>query len=197
MPRSIDALFPKTRQLILSAVLMQANRWWYLSDLAKHLGLSPSSLQRELKALTTAGILRRRTEGNRVYFQADTDCPFFPELRGIIVKTVGIVDVLADVLKPFRKKIEWAFVFGSIAKTEERSASDVDLMVIGDVGLAELSERLMKAEKRIGREVNPHVYSRKEVAKKLKEGHHFLSTVFKEDKIFVIGKADELEAAFK
>ena len=88
--RSIDVLFPRTRQLILSAVMMQPDRWWYLSDLAKHLGLRPSSLQRELRSLSEAGILRRRTEGNRVYFQAAKECPFYPELQGIIFKTVGL-----------------------------------------------------------------------------------------------------------
>jgi DNA-binding transcriptional ArsR family regulator len=74
--------------------MMQPERWWYLSDLAKHLGITPSSLQRDLSSLTRAGILRPREEGNRVYFQADPGCPFQAELRGLIAKTAGLVDIL-------------------------------------------------------------------------------------------------------
>jgi DNA-binding transcriptional ArsR family regulator len=86
---TLDALFPKTRQDILAATLLDPKRSWYLSDLARHLRTQPSSLQRELAALAEAGILRRRTDGNRVYFQADVDSPCFEELRGLMLKAGG------------------------------------------------------------------------------------------------------------
>src|SRR5437773_7488411 len=109
--KAIDALFPRTRQAILAATLLHPDRWWYLSDLAKHLVVRPSSLQRELAALTSAEILRRRRDGNRVYFQANPDCPFLPELQGLLVKTAGIVDVVRETLAPFAKRIDWAFIY--------------------------------------------------------------------------------------
>src|SRR4030095_12768690 len=118
---------------VLTATLLQPDRWWYLSDLAKYLGVSPSSLQRELAALVSADILRRRRDGNRVYFQANPDCPFLPELQGLLVKTAGMVDVLREPLAPFAKRIDWAFIYGSVARTEALAASDVDLMIIGNV----------------------------------------------------------------
>ena len=189
---SIDALFPKTRQAILATTMMRPDRWWYLSDLAKQLGRRPSSLQRELSALVRAGILRRRRDGNRVYFQADPDCPFRVELQGIMAKTAGLVDVLRGSLERLAKRIDWAFVYGSIARSEELSSSDVDLMVIGRVGLADLASALRDAERRLNRPVNPTVYARQEFAKKLKSGHHFLRTVLDGEKLFILGKADEL-----
>jgi predicted nucleotidyltransferase len=188
-----SVLFTATREAILCATMMHFQRWWYLSDLARHLRLRPSSLQRELRSLVDGGVLRKRTEGNRVYYQANPKCSYFSELRGIIIKTAGLVDVLREMLKEFQKDIDWAFVYGSIAKAEDRSDSDVDLMIIGNLGLSDLAVKLAKAENKIGREINPTIYSRKEVVKKVKEEHHFIKTVLSEDKILLIGKQDELE----
>jgi predicted nucleotidyltransferase len=176
---------------------MHPDRWWYLSDLAKHLEVRPSSLQRELSSLVAAGVLRRRRDGNRVYFQPDPACPFLDELQGLMVKTVGLVDVLREALTPLSKRIAWAFVYGSIARGEEISSSDIDLMVIGDVGLATLTTPLQRVEEQLQRPVNPTVYAQAEVAKKLQAAHHFLHEVFTREKLFVLGCADELETAFK
>src|SRR5207245_9892775 len=140
----IDALFPAIKKTILASMLMRPERWWYLSDLAHQLSVPPSSLQRALAALVGAGILRRRRDGNRVYFQPDPDCPFLPELRGLMTKTAGLLDVLREALAPFASSIRWAFVYGSIARSAERSSSDVDLMVIGQVGLAEIAPAIRK-----------------------------------------------------
>jgi uncharacterized protein len=192
---SLDALFPKTRQAILGAMLIDPARSWYLSDLARHLGVTPSSLQRELHSLTRGGILRRNADGNRVYFRTDPDCPFLSELRGIILKTVGLGNVLQECLDPLRDRIRVAFVYGSMARSEERSASDVDLMVIGSVGLSQIAPVLKKAEVSLGRAVNPSVYSAKEVVKKLSAGHHFLETILKGEKIYIQGDQSDLEAA--
>src|SRR5205807_417725 len=127
---AIDALFPGTRKAILATTLMHPERWWYLSDLARHVGQPPSSLQRELSSLVNAGILHRKRDGQRVCFQPDAECPLFPELRSLMIKTAGLIDVLRDALVPFTKSIRMAFVYGSIARSEERSSSDVDVMVV-------------------------------------------------------------------
>jgi len=193
--KSLDALFPKTRQAIFGAMLIDPARSWYLSDLARHLGVTPSSLQRELHSLVRGGILRRNADGNRVYFRIDPDCPFLSELRRIILKTVGLRNVLQECLDPLRDRILVAFVYGSMARSQERSASDVDLMVIGSVGLSQIAPVLKKAEVSLGRAVNPCVYSAKEVVKKLSAGHHFLETVLKGEKIYIQGDQSDLEAA--
>jgi DNA-binding transcriptional ArsR family regulator len=195
--RPIDALFPKTRQMILAAALTGPNRCWYLADLAKQLGVRPSSLQRELAALVAAGILKRRRDGNRVYYEPDPECPFMPELRGLLVKTAGIVDVLRDALSSQANRIRWAFVYGSLARGEERSDSEVDLMVIGDVGLADISPALKMARERLHREVNPTVYSTAEFTRKLQVGYGFHRGVLDKAKLVLIGDKRDLAAALE
>src|SRR5437016_1143340 len=123
----IDALLPRGRQGILSATLLQPERWWYLSDLARHLGVPPSSLQRELASLVAAGILLRRQDGNRVYVRPDPACPFLPDLQGLLTKTAGIADVLRETLHPFASQIQAAYLYGSLARGTEGSQSDADL----------------------------------------------------------------------
>jgi DNA-binding transcriptional ArsR family regulator len=195
--RPLDALLPKTRQAILAATLPRPEQTWYLADLAKHLRVRPSSLQRELAALVEAGILKRRRDGNRVYYQPDPDCPFMPELRGLIVKTAGLLDVLRDALAPLANRIRWAFVYGSVARGDEQSSSDVDLMVIGGVGLADLPPMLGRVRERLGRDVNPTVYSPAEFRKKLQAGYSFPRGVLDKPKLFVVGNEHELAAAFE
>jgi uncharacterized protein len=156
------------------------------------LGRRPSSLQGPLAALVSAGILHRRKDGNRVYFQADPACPFLGELQGIIAKTVGLIDVLREALAPLAPEISAAFVHGSIAKSLERASSDIDLIVIGSLGLSKLSPVLEAAEGHLGRPVNASVYSPQEFFKKISAKNHFLHAVLEKEKLFVIGNTDDL-----
>jgi len=192
---NLDALFPRTRQAVLAATLLNADRWWYLSDLAQHLRLRPSSLQPELSRLTEAGILERRADGNRVYYRPDPACPFLPELQGLLTKTAGLADVLRDTLCPFADDITAAFVFGSVARGSEGTASDVDLIVIGDIRLSTLAVRLRAAEKRLLRSINPLLYSQQEWGRKVRDGNHFVNTVRQDPKLFLIGGEHELDNA--
>jgi len=187
-----DALFPKIRQGILAATMMHRERWWYLTDLARHLGVTPSSLQRELKSLVAAGILIRRQEGKQVYFRPDPECPFLAELQGLMAKTVGLADILRDSLAAFTSSIECAFIYGSVARAQELSESDVDLMIIGDVRLAEISSTLRRAEKQLSRPVNATTYTRKEFAQWRRAKNHFLASVLGDAKLFIVGGEDDL-----
>jgi len=196
-PQPLDALMPVTRQGILAATLLHPEKWWYLSDLANHLGVPPSSLQRELPNLVDAGILESRRDGNRVYYRPAPDCPFRSELTGLIIKTAGFSDVIRRGLRSLAKRIVHAFVYGSVARGDLRPDSDIDLMIIGDVGLSELAKPLKKAEDQLGRTINPTVYPQQELAQKLASGHHFLTTVLKEPKLFIIGDQDELDEITK
>ena len=193
---SLDVLLPRTRQAILAATYLDPARWWYMRELARQLGVPASSLQRELKALVEGGILRQKREGKQVYFQAATDSPIFEELRGIILKTAGLADVIKVALKPLAHSILWAFIYGSVARAEEHSASDVDLMIVGSVSLADVSAALRKVERKIGRAVNPTLYTPQEWASKVKSRQHFVGTVLGSKKIFVLGDAGEFSRAF-
>jgi predicted nucleotidyltransferase len=188
----IDTLFSKTKQNILSTVIINPDKWWYLSDLAKKINTSPSSLQRDLLNMTSTGILEKRQEGNRIYYKANKECPVFDELQGIIIKTVGIRDKLISALKPLSKKIKVAFIFGSIARREEMSKSDVDIMIIGDTTISEVVKRLRPVEKIIDREINPTVYQINEFKKKLKDKSNFLMEVMEGEKVFIFGNENKL-----
>jgi DNA-binding transcriptional ArsR family regulator len=193
--RFLDALFPRTRQAILATALMDPAREWYLSDLARHLGVRPSSLQRELASLAEGGILRRRVDGNRTYYRAETNSPIFGDLRELMLKTAGLRERLAEVLAPFQDRIQVAFVYGSVARRDAHAASDIDLMIVGRIGLSELAQALREAEGALLRPVNPSIYTAEEFARKLAEGHHFLAGVMQGEKVFILGDSDDLEAA--
>jgi len=191
--RLVDSLFSKTRQSLLATLLLSPDKWWFLSDIAKHLGKTPSTLQRELSSLNESGILEKRIDGKRVYYRADAECPILKELQSLLLKTVGLVDEINFQLRSIYKNVEFAFIFGSIAKGEELSSSDVDLMIIGDIKLTDMALKLKKMEKKLLREINPVIYSISEFEKKLREKDHFLTSVVEEKKLFLKGKDEYLE----
>jgi predicted nucleotidyltransferase len=193
--RSLDALLPKTRQGILAAVLVRPEKAWYVSELARRMGVPSSSLQRELHDLTDAGILKTHRQGRMAYYQANPDSPLFPELRGLMLKTAGLVDVLVDALKPLAGKVRLAFVYGSIASGSEQGDSDIDLMVVGTISPIELSLPLRRARELLGREINPTVYTLTEFDNKRAAKDHFLMHVLDKPKLFVLGSKNELGEA--
>jgi predicted nucleotidyltransferase len=188
------ALFPETRSKVLGAMLLRPEKSWYLTELAAFLHTQPSSLQREMDVLSRAGILKQWRDGRRVYVKPDTNSPVFPDLKSLFDKTMGIVPALQQELKSFDDRIPLAFVYGSIARSEESSESDIDLMVVGSVGLSELVPMLRRVERTMGRPLNPTVFSSKEFARKARAEDHFLSTVLQDAKLFVKGSEHELEA---
>ena len=192
-PPSLAALFPTLRGDVLAATLTQPDKWWYLSELAHFVGTTPSSLQRDLKALVEGGILQQRREGTRAYFKADERSPLFPELHRLLEKTAGLGPTLQQVLASFKTRIDCAFIYGSVARSEEHAMSDVDLMVIGMIGLAELTPALGNAEARLGREINATSYSTREFRDKVAARDHFLSAVLEGPKQFVKGDQRDLD----
>lgn len=193
--QTLDALFPMVRQKLLAATLLSPDKWWYMSELARHLGTSLSSLQRELASLSASGILERKQDGRRAYYKAGKDSPVFPALRDLFLKTAGIVPALRSELARFSGKIRWAAIYGSIARGEEAAQSDIDLLVVGDVATADLLPVLRRVERRFGREVNVKRYSEKEFRDKMRTGDHFLKSVLRRKVVSLISAPDELEAA--
>jgi predicted nucleotidyltransferase len=195
MPSSIpltEALFPKARNAILGLLFGHPDEAYYLRQVARVTGLSVGNVQREVRRLTQAGIIRRFERGMHVYFQADADCPIYEELRAIVTKTVGAAEVVRDALRPLADRIACAFLFGSVARGQEDKASDIDLMVIGDATFGDVVHALHDAESALNREINPTVYPPAEFKAKLAGRHHFLTSVLKGVKLFVVGGDDEL-----
>lgn len=189
----LDALFPAVRRELLAAALLSAEKWWYMSELAAHLGTSPSSLQRELDRLTASGILERKQDGRRMYYKARTDSPVFNDLHGLFSRTAGIVPALKSELTKLRDKIRWAAIYGSVARGEEGVKSDIDLLLVGDAGTSELLPVLRRMERQFGREVNAKRYSQKEFRDKMRAGDHFLKSVMKGKLVTLTGSPDEME----
>jgi predicted nucleotidyltransferase len=188
----LDALLSKTKQQILTATLLQPDRAWYLLELARDLGVRPSSLQRELSQLTEVGVLKRQQNGNRVYFQADSACPVFPELAQLLFKTVGVAEALRKLFEPLHSQIDVAFIYGSVASSSERSASDIDLMVVGSIPLSRIAPLLRDLERQVGRAINPTVYARNEFVWRIRDDNHFLKSVLGKDLLFIKGGRDDL-----
>lgn len=187
-------VFPKARRAVLGLLLSHADRAFYLREIVERTGLGIGHLQREFKRLAEAGIIRRFTQGRHVYFQADQACPIYNELRSIVLKTVGVAEELRRALLPLQKRIRVAFIYGSVARGSENSASDVDLMVVGDVTLAEVVDTVHETETVLLRSVNPTVYPSKEFTAKLTGSQHFLTKVMGREKLMLIGGEDDLAA---
>ena len=186
------ALFGKTRRAVLGLLFAQPERSFFLREVVRQAGSGQGAVQRELQQLTQAGIITRKRQGNQVHFQANSDCPVFPELRTLILKTSGLASHLQKALVPLADRIALVLVFGSLPKGVATPQSDVDLLVVGNITLRDLVRVLAPLQEEIGREINPTVYSKAEFQKKISQGHHFLSTILQEPKWFLVGDQDEL-----
>ena len=165
----------------------------HLREIERRTGFAVGTVQQEIKKLQRLDIITRIKDGNRINYKANTNHPLYPEIRNLVLKTSGLADVLKDALSA-ETKIKIAFVFGSFARKEEKAESDVDLMVIGDIGLRKLTGLLMEASEKLGREINPYRLTEIEFIKRKKEKDHFLQQVLESPKIFITGTEDELSA---
>ncbi|RRJ94792.1 toxin-antitoxin system toxin subunit [Opitutaceae bacterium TAV4] len=164
----------------------------HLRELQRRTGLAVRTIEQDVRKLLELGLVSARRSGNRLYYQANRQHPLYPELHGIVLKTAGLADVLLEALGN-EKKIRIAFVFGSLARHEETSGSDVDLMIIGDIGQRALASRLRGAADTLHREINPHIFSVAELQRRHESNEHFWCNVLANPKLFVIGNAHELE----
>jgi predicted nucleotidyltransferase len=163
----------------------------HVREIARQAKLNDATVRQELKRLASLHLVALRRDGNRAYYRAETSNPLYSDIRNIVLKTSGLVDILRQALVK-KPGIRLAFVFGSLASGGERPASDVDLMIVGSVSLRQLSKWLSGVVGRIGREINPHVCTPQEFARRRQERDHFLASVLDAPKLFVIGTEDEL-----
>jgi len=188
----IKSLFPKTKRSLLALMFLHPEEKYYIRQIEKLTGISQGALQRELKSMAEMGLLNVERKGHQAFYSVNRSNPIYSELRGIVYKTFGISDVLIAALKPLKKKIAVAFIYGSIAKGEETAKSGIDLMVIGKVSFGDIATSLSKAQDSLGREINPTVYPLEEYREKIREQHHFLTAVIKAPKLMLIGTEDDI-----
>lgn len=191
MNQSLAAvLLPEYRRRVLGLLLLHPDEQLHGREIARRTGLPAGTITRELGKLAAAGILQREKRGNQQLYKADKSCPVFTELASILRKTSGIADVLAVALAPVAAKIDTAFIYGSVAQGRETAGSDIDLMLIGDLGFDETIRLLWPLQAQLGREINPHLLSRQEFAARSQEP--YMRDVLTKPKIFVMGNEDEL-----
>ena len=188
-----SALFGKTQRGLLALFFLRPDESFYLRQIVRIAGNGQGGVQRELARWVEAGLLMRTHHGNHVYYQANRSSPVFDELRSLTVKTVGVADVLRESLSPIAERIKLAFIHGSFACGTEKSGSDVDLVLIGDVSFGEIAALMRPAQERIGRELNPTVYPVREFRAKLRAKHHFVTSLMETPRIYLIGGQRELE----
>jgi predicted nucleotidyltransferase len=186
------ALFSPARLTLLGLLFAHPDESFYLRQIAQRTGLAIGQVQRETQRLVQAGIFQRSLVGRHVFFRAAPDSPLYEELRAIIRKTVGGAGAVRSALLPLSDQIRLAFIFGSVARGQERSPSDLDLLVVGSISLRQLSAVLGPAQDQLHRPINPVIYTPGEFAQKTAERHHFLASVLRTPKLFVLGDEHEL-----
>ena len=193
MSKPLEKIFgSRIRAKILGWLFTHPDESFFVRQMAMILGEDPTNVSREMAKLEELGVLRSKRNGNLKHFQADQQCPFFEELKGLVLKTTGVAGRIRLSLNKLAG-IEFAFIYGSYAKGEEKADSDVDLLIIGDADMDRLDSNLGKLEKMLGREINYVFYSMKEFRVKRKAKDGFLADVLTGKKIMLIGAENGLE----
>lgn len=185
-------LSSRTRAEIFRLLFTGAEKELHVREIQRRSGLNDSTIRQELRKLVWLDLIQGRKDSNRIYYRAKKEHPLYPEIRNLVLKTSGLLDILKVSLED--QRVWTAFIFGSIARGEEKAGSDVDLMVIGELGLRDLSELLSGVSEKIGRAINPHVLSRAEFRKRMFSKDHFVVSVLKSPKLLIVGSQDDLEA---
>ena len=138
------------------------------------------------------GLLDREQVGNQLRYWANRSHQIYPELAGILRKTVGLANVLLEALGPLAKKIKVGFVFGSMARGPESMGSDVDVLIVGSLSFGAVVDAFFPVQQQLGREINPKVFSATEWNTKLAKKDGFITHVLADPKIFLIGDERDL-----
>jgi predicted nucleotidyltransferase len=195
MQQSLAALlFPGYRRRVLGLLFLRPDEALHGRAIGRRTGLSSGALTRELKRLVEVGLLERESRGNQVLYRANRASPVFEEIAAILRKTSGMADELARTLAPFGDRIRVAFVFGSMARGSQEALSDIDVLVIGDADFGSVVDALYPAQKSLGREINPKVFSVSEWNAKIQAKSAFTTDVLRKPKVFLVGDADDLAA---
>ena len=193
MTSAADALFPAVRQRVLAVLFGSPDRSFYANELIALARSGTGAVQRELASLLAAGLVTVRDQGNQKHYQANAASPVFAELRGLVLKTVGLADVLRAALAPLAGQITMAFVYGSVARREDTAASDVDVLIVSDaLGYAEVFGALESAAQTLGRAINPTLYTRAELARRRAQANAFVTRVLDQPRIWLMGDEEAL-----
>jgi len=191
MSQIADALFTTTQQRVLGLLYAYPENSFYTKEIIRLTGMGVATIKRELDRMLAAGIISMTRVGNQHHYQANPECPLYHELISIVKKTVGLTSPIHEALSSLVEQIDWAFVFGSVASGKETANSDIDLMIIGNVGFAEVVTILYPVQETLAREINPKIYRRQEWIQMLESKDAFIMEVLSKPKMDVIGEGNE------
>lgn len=187
------ALFSTTQQRVLGLLFGQPGRSFYANELMALTGGGSGAVQRELARLAHSGLVTQKVIGRQKHYQANPGAPIFAELCGIASKTMGLAEPLRQALAPLAPRIYAAFVYGSVAKRQDTASSDIDLTIVSDeLTYPDVFTVLEEVTTRLGREVKPTIYSRKQWVQRLARGDSFIKRVLAQPRIWLIGDDDAL-----
>ena len=183
-------LFGKVRREVLALFYSDTDASFNVNEVIRELNLGTGAVHRELKGLAEAGILEKLKVGNQIRFKANNNCAVFTELKALMQKTAGTLQSIKEALLPFKEMIKFAFVYGSCAKGDMKTESDIDLMIVGDVDMVEILTALQEPRMILKREINASVFESGVFTERLKQ-KGFIQRISAEEKVFLIGTEDE------
>lgn len=190
-----DALFPKVRQRVLAVLFGAPDRSFYANEVIALAQSGTGAVQRELAGLSEAGLLTVSKQGNQKHYQANASAPVFAELRSLVLKTMGLADVLRSALAPLAAQVDAAFIYGSVARQQDTAQSDVDVMIVSStLGYGEVFGVLEGATVSLGRKVNPTLYTPADLARRVQNDNAFITRVWRQPKIWLIGSEEQIDA---
>lgn len=191
-----EVLFSKTQRQILGLLFGHPDKSYFAKEIYRLAGVGVGTVHRELEKLTAVGLLTLQRVGNQKHYRANNKSPIFEELCGIVQKTFGLADVLREALSGHADQVELALIYGSVAKETDRADSDIDVLILSQaLSYSQVLTLFATSEARLGRRVNPTIYSPEEFLGKLKSDNHFARRIIEQPKIFLIGSEDDLPAS--
>lgn len=190
-----DALFPKVRQRVLAVLFGTPDRSFYANEVIALAQSGTGAVQRELAGLSQAGLLTVSKQGNQKHYQANASAPVYSELRGLVLKTMGLADVLRSVLAPLAAQIDAAFIYGSMARQQDTAQSDVDVLIVSSaLSYGEVFAALEGATVSLGRKINPTLYTPADWVKRVQQDSAFVKQLWQQPKIWLLGSEAQLHA---
>ncbi|KAF0221273.1 MAG: DNA polymerase beta domain-containing [Geobacteraceae bacterium] len=195
MHNTLELLFgSRTRANLLGWFFGHTEETGNARQLAEVLQEDAADLGREMALLEEAEILRSSRKGTLKHYRANTSCPFYQELKGLVLKTAGAAGQLRSALRAL-DGVSYALVYGPYAEGEEEAHSDIEVMIIGDIDLPRLDILMEELEKNLGRTIHYVVYEPQEFAAKKQAKNGFIMEVLQGQTIMLAGDRDALSAA--
>lgn len=191
-----QSLFSKVQLKVLGLLFGQPDRQFQMAELISLVDSGVGATSRVVTRLVRSGLVIRKPIGRRTLYQANRASPVFPEIHSFVMKTVGLTDLIREVLGPHMENIWIAFIFGSVATGRDDSDSDIDVFIIGDsLPYGQILPAMQPVEKTVGRRISIKIVTHKEWQSKVVSKNPFVLNMLSQPKIFLKGSDGELGPA--